>query len=155
MPGPPQDPWELLRQDSGLSIDLDGRFRHRGDPITHARTLEVLWRSLRRAEDGRYLVRIGRETAYVRIDDAPYGVRGATVEPAGPLLHLTDGSAEPLDPSTLRLGRDGVLRCTVKGAHRARFCRAAQASLGQLLEEPEPGRYRLFLDGRYWPIPVE
>ena len=155
MPGPPQDPWELLRQDSGLSIDLDGRFRHRGDPITHARTLEVLWSSLRRAEDGRYLVRIGRETAYVRIDDAPYGVRGATLEPAGPLLHLTDGSAELLDPSTLRLGRDGVLRCSVKGGHRARFCRAAQASLGQLVEEPEAGRYRLLVDGRYWPISVE
>ena len=155
MPAPPQDPLEHLRQDSGLSIDLEGRFRHRGDPITHARTLEALWRSLSRAEDGRYLVRIGHESAYVRIEDAPYGVRGATAEPAGPLLHLTDGSAEPLDPSTLRLGRDGVLRCTVKGGHRARFCRAAQASLGQLMEEVEPGRYRLSLDGRHWPIPVE
>lgn len=155
MTGVPRDPLELLRQESGLSIDLEGRFRHRGDTITHARTLEVLWRSLRRCRDGRYQVRIGRESAYVRIDDAPYGVRGATVEPGGPLLHLTDGSTEPLDPSTLRLGRDGVLRCTVKGGHRARFCRAAQASLGQLLEEPEPGRYRLPLAGRHWPIPVE
>jgi hypothetical protein len=153
--GVPRDPLELLRQESGLSIDLEGRFRHRGDPITHARTLEVLWRSLRRCDDGRYEVRIGRERGYVRIEDAPYGVRGATVEPGGPLLHLTDGSSEPLDPSTLRLGRDGVLRCAVKGGHRARFCRAAQASLGQLLEEPEPGRYRLVLGGRPWPIPVE
>jgi hypothetical protein len=152
---PPPDPLELLRRESGLSIDLEGRFRHRGEPILHARTLEVLWRSLSRAEDGRYLVRIGREMAWVRIDDAPYGVRGASLEAGRPLLHLTDGSVEPLDPSTLRLGRDGVLRCTVKGGHRARFCRAAQATLGQLLEEPAPGRYQISIDGRPWPISVE
>ncbi len=155
MPLVPRDPLDVLREQSGLSIDLEGRFRHRGEPITHARTLEVLWGSLARGRDGRYLVTVGRETAFVRIDDAPYGVRGATVESGRPLLHLTDGSVEPLDPSTLRLGRDGVLRCAVKGGHRARFCRAAQATLGQLLEEAEPGRYRLPLEGRSWPVPVE
>lgn len=151
----PSDALELLRRRSGLSIDLEGRFRHRGEPITHALTLEVLWRSLSRAEDGRYVVAIGRETACVEVLDAPYGARGLSLEAAGPLLHLTDGSTEPLDPSTLRLGRDGVLRCAVKGGHRARFCRAAQATLGQLLEEPAPGRYQISIDGRPWPISVE
>jgi len=148
-------PRTLTAEESGLAIDLEGRFRHRGEPITHARTLEVLWRSLSRGEGSGYLVRVGRETAAVRVEDAPYGVRGATVEGGRPLLHLTDGSSEPLDPGTLRLGRDGVLRCLVKGGHRARFCRAAQASLGQLLEEPEPGRYRLTLEGRAFAIAAE
>jgi hypothetical protein len=155
VPGPPPDPLELLRQESGLSIDLEGRFCHRGEPISHARTLEVLWGSLTRGEDGRYRVRIGRETGTVGIQDAPYGVRGSTIESGRVLLHLTDGSVEPLDASTLRLGRDGVLRCAVKGGHRARFCRAAQAFLGQLLEEPEPGRYQLQVEGRPWPVAEE
>lgn len=149
------DPLELLREQSGLSIDDEGRFRHRGEPITHVRTLEVLWRSLHRRPDGRYQVQVGREVGLVEVRHAPYGVRGATSEAAGLLLHLTDGSAEPLDPSTLRLGADGVLHCLVKGGHRARFQRAAQAALGALLEEPEPGRYVLRAGGRTWSVPQE
>ena len=127
---------ELLREQSGLSIDLEGRLCHRGDPITHARTLEVLWGSLSRVPDGRYLVQVGRESGYVRLVDAPYGVRGVTLERGWPALHLSDGSIEPLDPATLTLDRDGILHCLVKcGVHRARYTRSAQIHLGLLLEE--------------------
>jgi len=66
----PADALELLRSQSGLSIDDEGRFLHRGEPITHARTLEVLWRSLEPAPGGRWIVRIGRESAYVSVGDA-------------------------------------------------------------------------------------
>jgi len=143
----PTDPLELLRAGSGLSIDAEGRLLHRGEPVTHARTLEVLWRSLERAPDGRYLVRIGRESAYVQIDDAPYGVRGVIEDPAGgtPSILLSDGSREPLDPATLAVGTDGVLRCVVKGGHPARFGRAAQVTLGLAIEESPPGSGRFFL----------
>jgi hypothetical protein len=146
---------ELLRNDSGLSIDEEGRFLHRGGPITHARTLEVLWRSLERGPDGRYLVRIGRESAYVRVDDAPYAVRGVVSGPGGaPSLVLSDGSREPLDPATLRIGADGVLRCSVKGGHAARFGRSAQVTLGLALEETAPGsgRFVLTVAGTRYPI---
>jgi uncharacterized protein len=141
---------EALREQSGLSIDLDGRFRHRGEPITHARTLEVLWASLSRTPEGRYLVRIGRESGYVRLEDAPYGVRGVTFEPEGPLAHLSDGSAEPLAPATLSVDDAGVLHCRVKGgAHRARFTRAAQVAVGLALMEDAsaPGGFALVLGG--------
>jgi hypothetical protein len=143
----PPDPLELLRTGSGLSIDPEGRLLHRGEPVTHARTLEVLWRSLERAPDGRYLVRIGRESAYVQVDDAPYAVRGVIGDPAGgaPSLLLSDGSREPLDPATLSIGVDGVLRCAVKGDHAARFGRAAQIALGLAMEESPPGSGRFFL----------
>jgi hypothetical protein len=140
---------------SGLSIDEEGRLLHRGDPITHARTLEVLWGSLTRGQDGRYQVQVGRERAIVEVADAPFGVRGVALEPGPPRLHLTDGSVEPLDPSTLSLGRDGVLRCVVKGGHRARFLRPAQAAIGAHLEEPSPGRFALRVGGRAWPIAPE
>jgi hypothetical protein len=147
---------EALRSQSGLSIDDEGRFRHRGEPITHARTLEVLWSSLERREDGRYLVRIGRESGYVQVeDDAPYAVRGVTLEPTGPLAHLSDGSVEPLDLATVAVGADGVLRCRVKGrAHRARFTRAAQAALGEaLVEDPSaPGGYSVDAGGGRHPL---
>jgi hypothetical protein len=151
---PDEDALELLRAQSGLSIDRDGRFLHRGEPITHARTLDVLWRSLERVPDGRYLVRVGRESAYVAIEDAPYAIRGVLAEEAPPALLLSDGTREPLDPATLAVGADGVLRCRVRGGHRARFSRPAQIALGLLLEEDPPGSgtLHLALGGRRWPV---
>src|SRR5512143_2613382 len=109
MSKPDAEALELLRAQSGLSVDLEGRLCHRGEPITHARTLEVLWASLTRQADGRYVVRVGRESGYVHVQDAPYGVRGVTFEEGRPHLHLTDRSIEPLDPRTLSLDGEGVL----------------------------------------------
>jgi len=155
---PPERPdetaLELLRQRSGLSIDLEGRFLHLGQPILHRRTLEVLWRSLERQPDGRYLVRIGRESGWVRLEDSPYAVRGVRLD-GEPRLFLSDGSEEILRPETLSVSRDGVLHCLVKGDHRARFARSAQVVLGLALEEDPiaPGRYLLVLSGRRWPVP--
>ncbi len=147
---------ELLRSSSGLSIDDDGRFLHRGEPITHARTLEVLWRSLEPAAGGRWLVRIGRESAYVQVAETPWIVRGADAGDGTslPVLLLPDGSREPLDPATVRLGDDGVLRCTLSRGRPARFGRAAQIALGMALEEDPPGSQSFVLaaSGRRWRI---
>ncbi len=155
-PGP--DALELLRASSGLSIDEEGRFLHRGTPITHARTLEVLWRSLRPAPDARWEVAIGRERAYVEVPaGAPFAVRGVTAAPDGaPLLHLSDGSIQPLDPASLRLGPDGVLRCAVRRGP-ARFTRAGQVGLAPWLREDPGGAgdFSLFVNGRSWPIHAE
>ena len=146
---------ELLRSHSGLSIDLEGRLCHLGEPITHARTLEVLWRSLRRGNDGRYAVEVGSETGYVEVLDAPFGVRGVTVEGGRATLHLTDGTVEVLDPATLSIDVAGVLHCRVKqGGHLARFGRSAQVDLGLLLEEDPSGEgeFVLRLGDRTYPL---
>jgi uncharacterized protein len=149
---------ELLRRRSGLSVDLEGRLCHRGEPITHARTLEVLWASLGRQPDGRYVVRVGRESAYVEVADAPYGVRGITVEGEHAELHLSDGTIEPLEAATLWVDGEGVLHCIVKqGRHRARFTRAAQVHLGLLLEEDalSPAGFALKLGDRRFSVARE
>jgi hypothetical protein len=139
------DPLELLRAASGLSVDAEGRFLHRGAPIEHARTLAVLWGSLALRDDGRFEVCVGRERAYVQVDETPWVVRGlaAPAAPGGaPVLLLADGSREPLDPATLRVGGDGVVRCAAKGGQPARFARAAQAALAPWLDEDPPGSGR-------------
>jgi hypothetical protein len=147
---------ELLRSSSGLSIDDEGRFLHRGEPIVHARTLEVLWRSLERAAGGRWLVRVGRESAYVDVAETPWVVRGVDAGDgtALPTLLLSDGSREALDPATVRVGADGVLRCTVSRARPARFARAAQIALGMALQEDPPGSqsFVLVAAGGRWRI---
>jgi hypothetical protein len=149
-----EDELDLLRKGSGLSIDRDGKFLHCGQSITHARTREVLWRSLERTPDGRYLVRIGREWAYVDIEDAPYAIRGVLEGEDRLTLVLSDGTQEPLDPATLCVDGWGALHCQVKGGHRARFTSTAQVALGLALDEDPPGsgRYLLTLRGTRWPV---
>lgn len=152
----PDDVLELLRARSGLSIDEEGRFLHRGEPIRHARTLEVLWRSLERVPDGRWMVRIGRESGYVEVRETPFVVRavGGLAPGEQPWIELADGSREPLDPATLRIGPDGLLRCGVRGGAPARLSRAAHLALGSALEESPAGSgaYVLDLGGRRWPV---
>ncbi len=157
MTGPDPDALELLRASSGLSIDGEGQFLHRGAPITHARTLEVLWRSLRPTPDGRWEVAIGRERGYVAVGDAPFAIRGVSATPGGaPLLHVSDGSVEPLDLASLRLAPDGVLRCAVRRGP-ARFTRAGQVGLEPWLREDPAGsgRFALYVNDRTWPIRAE
>jgi hypothetical protein len=153
----PADPLELLRASSGLSVDAEGRFLHRGEPILHARTLEVLWRSLARRDDGRYEVQVGRERAYVTVDETPWVVRGLAPPDAPdgpPVLLLADGSREPLEPATLRVGTDGVVRCAARNGEPARFARAAQAALAPWLDEDPPGsgRFAITVGGCRFPI---
>jgi hypothetical protein len=162
-PGDPDpiDPLELLRAASGLSIDGEGRLLHRGEPITHARTLEVLWRSLARDAAGRWTVRIGRETGYVAVEDTPWvvlavhGLPEAGPLPRAPALLLSDRTREPLRPETLHAGADGVLRCGVKEGEPARFSRAAHLALGAHLDDDPSGtgRYTLTVGGVVHPVP--
>jgi len=147
---------ERLRSASGLSVDAEGQFLHRGEPITHARTLEVLWGSLAAVAGGRFQVTVGRETAYVEVDETPWVVRGARAEGAPTrsiTLLLAGGREVPLQAATLRLGHDGILRCALPEG-TARFSRAGQLAVGVLLEEDPPGsgRFALQLGGRRFPV---
>ncbi|MFL5397716.1 MAG: hypothetical protein ACJ79P_07435, partial [Myxococcales bacterium] len=64
-----------LRESSGLRLDREGRFFHQGTPIEHTRTVATLHAGLHRAEDGRWATRIGRDWAYVDVEDAGRFVR--------------------------------------------------------------------------------
>jgi hypothetical protein len=69
-------------------------------------------------------------------------------------LRLSDRTGEALDPSTLRLGEDGVLTARVKaGRAEARFSRDAQFALGQLLV-PEGEGWVLLLPKARVPVSI-
>jgi hypothetical protein len=145
---------------SGLSIDDEGRFLVHGEPVTHERTLEALWRGLAPGPDGGWLVRIGRESASVSVPGTPFVVVAVPEEAEGRatfFLSLAGGAREPLLPGTLRVGKDGVLRVTLASGHAARFSRSAQIALGmRLAEDPSaPGGFHLLLGGKDWPLGAE
>ena len=141
----------------GLSIDDEGRFLVHGEPVTHERTLEVLWRGLEPAHGGGWIVRVGRESAPVTVDGTPFVVLGLAESPGAIELLLAGGGREPLVPETLRVGRDGLLRATLASGHPARFCRSAQIALGMRLSEDAaaPGGFQISLGARSWPLGAE
>jgi len=142
---------------AGISIDDEGRFLVHGEPVTHERTLEVLWRGISPAPGGGWQVRVGRESAPVAVEGTPFVVVAVVDVDGRVMLQLAGGGREPLSPGTLRVGGDGVLRATLASGHAARLSRTAQIALGmQLSEDPSaPGGFRLSLGGRDWPIGVE
>jgi hypothetical protein len=139
---------QKLREASGLRLDKEGRFWHRGEPVEHARTLAVLHQGVHRAPDGRWATRIGKEWGYLDVEDAALWIR--RLEPLQRRAQLASGEWVELDPSTLAGGADDALYARVRG-ERARLTRAAQLSLAEHLRE-DRGAYFLDLDGQRHPI---
>ncbi len=136
-PSPPR--WHT-REDSGLLLDRELRWFHDGQPIAHPKIIELFNESLVPTDDGRFQLRVGKDWAYVTVQDAAYRVTGLDVTQTQLLLRLSDRTGEALDPSTLALDADGVLSARVKGGRaKARFSRPAQAAFGALLEESAEG----------------
>jgi len=141
---------EQLREQSGLRLDKEGRFWHRGGLIEHARTQAVLHQGVHRAPDGRWATRIGKDWGYLEVEDAALFIR--RVDPAADRLHaqLASGDWVDVDPATLASGADDALYARVRG-ERAKLTRAAQLSLSEKLHEDAKGFF-LELDGKKFPI---
>jgi len=141
------------REDSGLVLDRALNWLHDGERISHPRIIEAFNMGLVPTDDGRFQLRIGDDWAYVTVEGPAYRVNAIDTDAARVYLRLSDRTGEPLDPSTLRLGEDGVLTARVKaGRAEARFSRDAQFALGQLLVPEGPGWALVLPEAR---IPVE
>lgn len=152
---------EKLRA-SGIRVDREGRFIHEGEEIRHEGLKAALFRWLDRlppgdpAARGRgYVLRLDeRRFAYLDVDDTPLVARAARVVGDQVRLSLSDGAEESLDPATLTVDDDGVLRAWVRGGRiEARLASSASAALADLLTEADDGAV-LTLAGRRFPLPA-
>jgi uncharacterized protein len=158
-------------RESTLRIDGEGRFFHDDALVEHPKLAAALhtWIA-RHPDDGRFILTNGYDWTYFTVDDVPFFVRsikepmrspgdGAETEDA--ILILSDGTEEPLEPSTLRLGERGELYLQVKRAAKggpfdAKMTRFAQTQLAPFLSEEDGevlvttrrGRMRLPADPR-------
>jgi hypothetical protein len=129
--------------DPGLAgafrIDREGAWRHEGVEVTHPGVLRNLYSNLRVDGAGHHL-QAGPLRIPVQVDDAPFVVvRADATAPEAIELHLSDGSREPLDPSTLVLDRQGIPYCRVKGGRFvARLSVSAWLQLAERIEG-DPG----------------
>jgi len=130
-----------------LRVDIDGDWYDDDVQVTHPGILANLRTNIRKDAVG-YFIQT-RVRIPVQVDDVPWVV--TRVEPRAGRLHaiLNDASEEDVDPATIRLSRDGVPYCAVKGgAFEARLSRAAAFQLFALADYDEgSGRGVLRLGG--------
>jgi hypothetical protein len=129
---------QQLREQSGLRLDKEGRFWHRGGLVEHARTLAVLHQGIHRAADGRWATRIGKDWAYLDVEDAALWIRRIEAADGRLRAQLASGEWVDLDPATLASGADDALYARVRG-ERVRLTRPAQLSLSDHLREDGDG----------------
>ena len=146
-----EDLLRKLRESSGLRLDREGRFSHQGTPVEHARTVATLHAGLHRAEDGRWATRIGRDWAYVEVEDAGRFVRRIETAEDRLQAQLATGEWVEIDPATLAAGAEDALYLRTPDGERARLTRAAQLSLAPYLEQSGAG-FALHLAARVFPI---
>ena len=137
-PGPPP-----LRP-FGLVLHHDGRFTHEGEPIRNRRLREHFDRSVKYLPDeAKYIIRLQHFRGEIEVEEAAFFVRG--IDLASGDVALSDGTREPLDPSTLAESPiDGAVLCRVKrglaaGGLLARFMHAAHADLLHAVEPEGEG----------------
>lgn len=126
-------------------LDHQGRFWHDGEPVEHRGLARAFacWMT-RHPDDGRFVLDNGYDWCYLTVEDTPYFVRSVHVGSDPVEIELFDGTREPLDPRTLSVGADEVLRTRVKaGAFEARFTRSAQLQIAPLLDSDPPLALRL------------
>jgi len=139
-----------------LWIDKEGHWFFQGEEITHRKTYLLFSRNLTLDEAGRPILRIGGEECRVEAEDAPFVVKSLDfVSASGEQLKsleliLNDETREPLNPETLRVGRENVLYCRVRGGmFAARFSRGAYQLLFPYIHHEEKNtRFFLIIDGQ-------
>jgi hypothetical protein len=130
-------------RESTIRLDAAGHFWHDGRQVDHPGLAAAFHSWIgRHPDDGRYVLTNGYDWTYFAVDDAPYFVRALRVEPERIALQLSDGTEEPWDPGSTRVGEDGALYALVKrgasgGPFEAKFTQHAQSSLEPLLVESE------------------
>jgi uncharacterized protein len=136
-------------RESTIRLDRQGRFFHDQEPVTHPGMARAFasWIG-RHPDDGRFILNNGWDWTYFEVEEAPFFIDGVEASDERPVLILSDGSREPLDPTTLRTGEAEVLYVRVKGGQfEARFRQAAQIGLAPWLEEAPGGQPSLVIAG--------
>lgn len=141
-------------RESTIRLDREGRFHHEELLVEHPKLAAALhtWIS-RHPDDGRYILTNGYDWTYFTVEDVPFFVTSLREDGGDAVLTLSDGTEEPLDPATLRLGERatgaadgkadaGALYLRVKadakgGPYDAKLTRHAQTQLGPFLSEED------------------
>ena len=138
-------------RESTIRLDHEGRFFHDDVPVEHPKLRDALhtWIA-RHPDDGRYILTNGYDWTYFVVDDVPYFVRSLRADDGDAILVLSDGTEEPLDPSTLTRERARRALPEGQGDGEGRAVRREDDPLRPGPARPVPRAGRRFGRGRRW-----
>ena len=124
-----------------IRIDKDGVWYYRGTEMFRKDIVQLLYQHIKLDQDGKYLVEIGEDQAYLDVEDTPYVVKSVSFIFSASdkkdiiRLHMPDDSMDELDPSSLRVGSDNALYGIMAGLGlEARFSRSSYYQLAEHIE---------------------
>jgi len=142
-------------------IDREGNWYHRGAPMERADIVGHLCRHVGKDRGtGRFVIRMGKQECYLEVEDTPLVITRVLREGGEPgdaarfvlsIKHLDE--TEPLDPTSLWVGKENVLYCIVRPEGLpARFLRPAYYQLTEFIEEDpiDGGFYLPVGESRYY-----
>jgi hypothetical protein len=142
-----------------IRIDKDGVWYYKGNEMFRKDIVALFYQGLESDQAGRYLVKNEKEAFYIDVEDVPYAVISVeynTNKEGNSFFNikLSDDSVEQLDLSTLRIGKENVLYCSVKkNVFEARFTRKSYYQLAEYIQhDTEKDTYFLTLNDRLYEI---
>jgi len=139
-----------------ISFRRDGNWYNDEERIDNPRIALLFSKSIRQAANGDYYLQVAEERAVITVEDTPYVIRTVDDDGNGGFIVTTnDDQREPLDASSLEVGRDNVLYCRVKGGRfRARFLRTAYYHLSGHFLVDSGETFSIVVRDRRYPIKV-
>ena len=124
-----------------IRVDKDGVWYFHGAEMFRKDIVDLFYKNMRRDESGRYVIEMANDRCYIEVDDAPYVVKALcklnsndTGEESLQIL-LNNSDLDQLDLTTVRVGADNVIYCSVKdNMFNARFSRASYYQLADFIE---------------------
>lgn len=133
-------------------LDAEGHFWHEGYEFDEPSIIQVILKSLEPIEGNRYHAFCQGEECIIRTEDVPYVVQNMDMNPENITLIFSGGYKEPLDPTSLFIGKNNIPYCRVRnGKFLARFNRKSYFELAKKIEfDPQDKVFYLSLgDKRY------
>ncbi len=158
-----QLPFSLSEKDllpCGILIDREGDWYHRGSRMHRTDIVAHLCQHICRDESsGLYIIQMDKQRCYLEVEDTPLVITGVLHQEGEDgqeqlllsIKHLE--VTEPLDPTSLWVGRENVLYCTVMEERiPARFLRPAYYQLAEFIHEDsaQDRFYLLFRGTQYY-----
>ncbi|MBL7685764.1 MAG: DUF1285 domain-containing protein [Deltaproteobacteria bacterium] len=133
-------------------MDEEGLLYHEGVELEDPELHRFFLKNMTILENGQYYVRCQGEDCYIEAQDVPYVVQSLEETENQILLNFMGGYQEPLDLSTLEVGKNNILYCRIQNqTQKARFNRKTYWEITKRIEEDPVSKkyYFVFHQQRY------
>jgi hypothetical protein len=146
-----------------IRIDRNGVWYYQGAEMIRQDIVKMFYGNLEMDDEGRYLIRMGKEVCLLEVEDTPWIVKevnpaaGPDGNPSAFQIRLSDNSMEELRPEELWMSKENVLYCKIKdGRFRARFSRPAYYEFSRYIQHDKKNqRYFVTVNSRVYVIDLK